>query len=186
MLYLDCDIIATTSLKDLYNTDIENFYAAMVKDTSSEENCDRLNFKPTELYYNSGVILMNLKKWRENNLEQNLFKTIKEGLDDQDILNLAMRGNIKTLDPKWNWQGKAKYYPKGEKYPSLIHFITAYKPWLTGSRKGFNKEYFKSLKLTPWNNIYEQHLSRYFLNIRKDRKYLHICFWGIKTRVKIS
>ena len=58
---------------------------------------------------------MNLKKWREDNLEQTLFNTIDEGLDDQDILNIAMKGKIKTLEPKWNWQGKAKYYPKGEK-----------------------------------------------------------------------
>lgn len=186
ILYLDCDVIATTSLEELYNTDIEDFYAAMVKDTSSEENCERLQFKNDEIYYNSGVILMNLKKWREDNLEQTLFSTIDEGLDDQDILNIAMKGKIKTLEPKWNWQGKAKYYPKGEKYPNLIHFITAYKPWRTGSRRGYNKEYFKNLKLTPWNNIYEQYFSRYFPNISRDRKYLHICLWGVKTRVKIS
>lgn len=185
ILYLDCDIIATTSIQELFDTNIENYYSAMVKDTSSEENCERLNFNKEDIYYNSGVILMNLKKWREDNVETNLFKIINDGLDDQDILNICMKEHIKTLDEKWNWQKKAKYYPQDEKYPNIIHFITAYKPWLTGSRRGFNNEYFKNLKMSPWNNFYDQYISRWTLNIYRDKKYLHMCMWGLKTRVKI-
>lgn len=185
IIYLDCDVIATSSVDELFNEDLSNHYVGMIKDTCSDENCERLGFDSENLFYNSGVILINLKKWREDNLEKKLFDTIDDGLDDQDILNIVMKGNVKTLDEKWNWQKKAKHYPKNQPYPSLIHFITAYKPWLTGSHEGFNHEYFKSLKLTPWNSFYEQYIKEWVLNVHKDRKYVHFCLWGLKTRVKV-
>ena len=107
---------------------------------------------------------------------------VSDGFDDQDILNIALKGKALFVSNNWNYQGKAKYYKK-EKYPNLIHFITAYKPWVTGSKLGFNNEYFKALKLTPWNNTYDQHMRRFFPVIHKDRKYFHLCFCGLKTRL---
>ena len=183
ILYVDCDVIATDSIWDFYNIDLKDNYAAVIKDTSSEENQARLGFNPNEFYFNSGVILMNLKKWRTNNIVEKLFATVKDGLDDQDILNLVLRGKTIFVDAKWNWQGKAKYY-KEKIPPKLIHFITVYKPWITGSKLGFNNEYFKALALTPWNNFYDQHLRRFLPVLYKDRKYIHLCFCGVKTRIR--
>ncbi len=185
ILYVDCDVIATTSIADFYNTDLTNYYAAVIEDTSCLENQHRLGFEENEIYFNAGVLLINLDLWRESNISTKLFETISEGLDDQDILNIILKGKKILVDNKWNWQGKAKNY-KEKTPPALIHFITAYKPWITGSKLGFNNEYFKALKLTPWNNFYDQNIRRFFPIIHKDRKFIHICFLGVKTRIKYN
>lgn len=183
ILYIDCDVIATTSLRELFDTNLTEFYAGMIKDTSCEANQKRLGLKTDEIYYNSGVLLANLKKWREDGIEKRLFDSLDEGLDDQDLLNIILKEKIKPMDETWNYQGKAKNY-KEKTPPKLIHFITAYKPWRTGSKQSFNKEYFKALKGTPFDNFYDQYLRQFMVNIHKDRKFVHICFLGMKTRLR--
>ena len=183
ILYVDCDVIATSSVWEYYNTDLDNFYAAVIKDTSCEENQVRLGFESKDIYFNAGVILINIAEWRKNNLELALFNSVGENLDDQDILNIVLKGRIRVVEDRWNWQGKSKNYSQTTP-PNLIHFITAYKPWVTGSKRGFDNEYFKALALTPWNSFYDQHIRRFLPVIRKDRKFIHICFWGLKTRIK--
>ena len=185
ILYVDCDVIATSSINDFYNIDLNDNFVAVIKDTSCEENQQRLGFAKDEIYFNAGVLLINLKQWRENNISQKLFDALNNGLDDQDILNIVLKGKKIIVDNKWNWQGKAKNY-KEKTPPSLIHFITAYKPWITGSKQGFNNEYFKALKCTPWNNFYDQNIRRFLPIFHKDRKFIHICFWGLKTRIKYN
>lgn len=185
ILYVDCDVIATSSVNEFYNMDLNEKYVAVVKDTACEENQIRLNLAQDEIYFNSGVMLINLKQWRKNDISTQLFNKINEGLDDQDILNIVLKGKKIVVDDKWNWQGKAKNY-KEKVYPNLIHFITAYKPWVTGSKLGFNNEYFKALRLTPWDNAYEQLLRRFLPVFHKDRKFIHICFCGIKTRIRYN
>ena len=99
------------------------------------------------------------------------------------ILNIVLKEKLLYVDKTYNYQGKAKKY-KDKIPPKIIHFITAYKPWLTGSKQSFNKEYFKALSLTPWNNFYDQYLRQFLLNIHKDRKFIHFCFCGLKTRMR--
>lgn len=185
ILYVDCDVIVTTSIADFYNMDLTNYYAAVIKDTACKENQHRLGFDEDEVYFNAGVILINLELWRNENISEKLFETITEGLDDQDILNIVLKGKKIVVDDKWNWQGKAKNY-REKIPPALIHFITAYKPWVTGSKLGFNNEYYKALRLTPWNNFYDQNLRRFFPVLYKDRKFIHLCFAGLKTRIRYN
>ena len=67
-LYLDCDVAVNSSLLELYQTDLKNAFCAVCK----EENNSYLeiNCKNTEVknYFNSGVMLINCKKWREENI----------------------------------------------------------------------------------------------------------------------
>ena len=55
-------------------------------------------------YVNTGVLLMNLKKIREDNMTQKFIKLSKRTYDfqAQDILNIACYGKILTLPPKYN------------------------------------------------------------------------------------
>ena len=169
ILYIDCDVIATASLAEFFNTDLTGKLAAVIKDTSCETNQKILGFKPDEIYFNSGVMLVNLEKFRQDGIEKKLFEVSAEGYDDQDSLNIVLKNQTVIVDDTWNWQGKAKNY-KEKVPPKLIHFITAYKPHLTGLKTSFNKEYFKALKGTPWDNFYDQHLRRFLPVIHKDRK----------------
>ena len=70
VLYLDCDIIVRTSLKELYKLDISKYAAAMVPDAESKKEALRLNIKK---YFNAGLMLINLDFWRKNNIENLLF-----------------------------------------------------------------------------------------------------------------
>lgn len=106
-----------------------------------------LNFGSSDRYYNTGVILLNLREMRNRNLfEKCLFKLRTKGYtyQEQDVLNEICAGHILDLDIKWNVVGTEQTADilKGlndeykEKYsnaiqdPYVIHFAGALKPWL--------------------------------------------------------
>lgn len=76
VLYLDDDILINGDLSELFETDLKNTYAVVVRSIDAElfidwrkshEN-DNLN---VEKYFNSGVMLLNLKKIREKQITTN-------------------------------------------------------------------------------------------------------------------
>lgn len=80
VLYLDGDVIVQKDLLELYNTELTNEYAAVVKDFFVMNRLkpsifERLNIAPRE-YFNSGVMLLNLVKIREDSEEEKEFKII--------------------------------------------------------------------------------------------------------------
>lgn len=77
VLYLDDDVIVEQSLTDFYNTDISQHYAAVINDFLAEKYGDnkRLNHKN---YFNSGVMLLNLRKLREDNIPTKLLEYKKK------------------------------------------------------------------------------------------------------------
>ena len=111
MLYLDSDILVCRDVAELFNTDVSNCVFAAVRDLAPVN--DRyhpqgifvkkfaekyLNNGP---YYNSGVLLLNLKKMAE--YEYLMFETkIPLFYPDQDLLNAAFVGKTKTLPLKYN------------------------------------------------------------------------------------
>jgi lipopolysaccharide biosynthesis glycosyltransferase len=105
-----------------------------------------VGIKDFKHYINAGVLLMNLKKIREDNLmpifnrlAENDFPTV-----DQDVLNNVCYGNIYFLDQKFNVMPKNIKFidnPELEKEinfrefvsayenPSIIHYVDSDKPW---------------------------------------------------------
>jgi len=90
MLYLDGDVLIQKDLKELYKTNIENVYAAVVKDYKptiyKPSQMEKLGVNHTA-YFNSGVMLLNLKKLREDNLKNKLLQYRLNGINyfmDQD------------------------------------------------------------------------------------------------------
>lgn len=106
ILYLDCDMLILKDLKELYSIDLKNKYAAVVKDmagTLEEGHAKRLKHKD---YFNSGMMLLNLKKMREDNLSEKLLdyklhKDIKHFMD-QDSLNYVFKENVIYVSPIYN------------------------------------------------------------------------------------
>lgn len=105
VLYLDGDVIVQKDLLELYNTELTNEYAAVVKDFFVMNRLkpsifERLNIAPRE-YFNSGVMLLNLVKIREDNIVEKLFEYRENGLNvfmDQDALNVVFGDYVKYLD----------------------------------------------------------------------------------------
>ena len=92
VLYLDCDLVVNGSIKELWNLDISNYSMAALPDALLSYNIvkDYLNYDYyKEGYINSGVLLINLKYWRENNIQEKLvdyLNTHTVKLPDQDAL----------------------------------------------------------------------------------------------------
>ncbi len=65
-----------------------------------------LKVKDMTRYFNSGIMLMNLKVMREENIESDLMRTLfsipQSWYVDQDILNAVCCGRVKFFDLNWN------------------------------------------------------------------------------------
>ncbi len=111
LLYLDSDILVCRDVLELFNTDISDCAFGAVRDLAPVNDkyhpqgiyvkkfaAEYLNNGP---YYNSGVLLLNLRKMAE--YEYLLFETkVRLFYPDQDLLNAAFVGKTKTLPLKYN------------------------------------------------------------------------------------
>ena len=156
ILYLDCDVIVTDSLSKLFNTDIKDFYAAGVVDTAMKSSGYVPKLEKGNKYFNAGVLLFNLAKIRQDNIEQkfeeytkNEFENIKVG--DQEIINVVCQGKIKEINSEWNVQS-SNFVNRSDytNSPKIVHYIGRQKPWIFGSMNFWKNLYFKNLQNSPW------------------------------------
>lgn len=114
-------------------------------------------------YMCDGIMHMNLKLWRK----ENLMDKIQKNLDkfqffysaDQDVLNSVINGRFGVLSPKWNTivngagimaHYTSEQYKEAKEHPIIIHMPGSNKPWIKG-RKGQNVEdYWSARRDTPW------------------------------------
>ena len=183
-LYLDCDLVINSDLYFLWNTDISNFYAAGVEDCHwlNIEHKLNLGLKPNEPYVNAGVLLLNLKKMRQDSIKEKFFHNLKKiknkiKYDDQDVINYTFKGKIKLLPPKYNllvwfsyamregWRTSYNWYEmvEGTQNPAIIHYAGETKPWnINEENQQWQhpnwKLYFKYLLLTPYKYKYSIYL----------------------------
>lgn len=106
MLYVDGDVMFHTDLTQLYDINIENYYAAVVKDMPSYiwGNIGELGLAD---YFNSGMMLLNLKKMREDLVKDKLFDYKKNEIRslymDQDAFNVVFANQVKFISPIYNF-----------------------------------------------------------------------------------
>jgi lipopolysaccharide biosynthesis glycosyltransferase len=144
-IYLDCDLIIRADLQDLWDVDLDGHAVAAV------ENISRSAYKKSGLsqadYFNSGVLVLDLAKWREQNISEKFRIFMVEHQElikfyDQCGLNGVFRGHWVRLAPHWNMQSgiynnsaqikrmkEAGDYDKAVWSPSIVHYIGWSKPW---------------------------------------------------------
>ena len=72
ILYIDGDVIIQKDLTELYYTDIKQYSLAAVRDMGGEL-LQKFNEKVgVSKYFNSGVMLLNLERWRKDNISEKL------------------------------------------------------------------------------------------------------------------
>ena len=99
-LFLDSDLIVTGSIKALADIDISEKYIYAASEAFPDHNIERfrkLGFDANG-YFNSGVILINLKAWRNEHLTEKFLSIADSYMEklewyDQDILNLYFIDN---------------------------------------------------------------------------------------------
>lgn len=179
ILYLDGDVIVRHSLLPLWNTDLNNYpIAAVPVDTLkvTDDFYSRLNESPQLGYFNAGVLLVNLKCWRESQVVKDFVGYMQDHFEDilyadQDILNYVFMKKKVNLPIKYNMQ--SGFFLKQplfdvEKYekevqsslrdPVIIHF-TATKPWYYNDRNPhpYKSSFMKYQNQTKWKGVrYEQ------------------------------
>ena len=154
VLYLDPDIVVINSIDKLYNIDLEgNLFAAAShleeKGIMTAVNDIRLSVPMGTGYYNSGVMVMDLEKLRQELSEEDIFDFIRRHkssliLPDQDVLNGVYGDRVKSLNPYIynlsdriltihnvkNLQTEKKIFPDWvDKNTVIIHYCGRNKPW---------------------------------------------------------
>jgi len=168
VLYLDCDIVVNESIHQLYNNNIDPYFVAAVLNPGFTRNRE-LNMSSNSDYFNSGVLLINLKKWRDENLKSRVILFLSENkkvlqFPDQDGLNAIIDGNWKLIPLKFNQQAvifennftdRYPYFAPSELYeaktsPVIIHYSGSSKPWHTRNKHPFKYLYWRYLRMTPY------------------------------------
>lgn len=137
ILYLDSDILAQKDLQPLWETPLDGAYMAAVSEPPSEGGFDyrrSIGMTDPTYYFNSGVLLMDLKKIREDKIESLLFEcghAIKDKirLQDQDIINVALEGKIKVLDPIYNYGYMERQANLRKEADIVLNHYSLEKPW---------------------------------------------------------
>lgn len=137
-IYIDSDVVLTDDIAKLYDTDIGDNLIGACNDLSIADipplvayTENAVGVKKTE-YINSGVLLMNLKKLRENDFEGHFLRLLNEYhfdsvAPDQDYINAICNGRIYYLNERWDAMPNDNKPPL--KSTSLIHYNLFSKPW---------------------------------------------------------
>lgn len=105
VLYMDTDLIVVKDISNVWKYDISDYYVAGVKDYGFiyDNVIERYGIKGK--YINSGFVLFNLKKIREDNIKNrwfSLINQIKLSYPDQDALNIVCQYNELYLPSVYN------------------------------------------------------------------------------------
>ncbi len=98
VIYIDCDMIIRHSLEEIYNIDLDNCLVAGVDDCRSDLYRIEIGCEPGTVYINNGFMLIDLKKWREVDLESKFTKFINQRKGDLTYMDQAPLNGI--LGPK--------------------------------------------------------------------------------------
>ena len=107
VLYLDCDVIINRSIYELWNLDLQEKTIGALMDAFSGYYRANIGLDENDIMFNSGVMLIDLQKWREQKIEEELLKFIifKHGKiqqGDQGVLNAVLSHNVYCFEPKMN------------------------------------------------------------------------------------
>ena len=134
-IYLDADVVVLGELAGLWELDTgEKMVLAAVdrKIRCLREDCPWPIPDTESPYFNTGVMLLDLRCWREAGAESQAMRLAGEAGEkcrwyDQTVINYMLRDRIGKLPEEWNWQREA--IPDDRRI-FAIHFTTGKKPWL--------------------------------------------------------
>ena len=158
LIYLDSDIICLQSLNKITEYNIDNYIAGVISDTKDmQQTISKMYNIDSTKYFNAGVLLINTKKWCEENISEKALTMINNGniykFADQDVLNILLENKTLLLPIKFNTKIKISIDAHQEKeirpYTVILHYISQNKPWY----KVYLSEIFNDyLALSPWKD----------------------------------
>lgn len=177
VLYLDCDMIILRDISEIFHLELDGFALAATLDQFpySSQHRLQLQMEADERTFCSGIMLVNLKYWRDHNVTEGLLEYAKRPrkeiwLHDQDVLNYYFKKQWFLLPPKWNkthisnrsiryFGYRAFDYKEYVLSPMLIHFASVgIKPWYN-SPCPKKSEYLKYLYKSNFKEITFENIS---------------------------
>jgi lipopolysaccharide biosynthesis glycosyltransferase len=169
-LYLDSDVTVNGSLAELISLDVNNYYLAAVKNHDCYKVFNphkELGMRLDSKYFNSGVMLINLNKWRSANLKDSVITLIRNKpeairLVDQCGLNGIVDGDWIELEEKYNRQTCILTTNKhadvactsNATKPIVIHFTGTNKPWHANYNHSHKRLYWSYRNKTPYKQFF--------------------------------
>ncbi len=170
VLLIESDVVIRGSIEELYALDISDYYLAAADDMQSKWYKKKLGIKAEQPYFNSGIMLINLKKWRDDNITEKITEVIASGkhkyfYEVQDELNALFAGNVKIFSPRFNcttafflfdYKNMRRYrrpttccdereYADSRNDPVIVHFTTNQiiqgRPWIEDCVHPYNEYY---------------------------------------------
>ena len=181
VLYLDCDTLCHGNLKDFWNQDLGDNYCGAVTDAVGEHYYDLFEMNKTSRYCNSGMVLFDLKRWREDNMESKVAEYVRQHngfvfFMEQSVMNIVLQDKIKILHPQYNTYTlisglsyselhslrhckrfySEKEFSEAKEHPRLIHltnlFLVKGRPWIEGNEHPYKDFFLRYRSLTPWKD----------------------------------
>lgn len=180
VLYLDCDIIIRKSIKELWNLDLHGNVIGALMDAFSKYYRVNVDLQENDVMFNSGVMLIDLEKWKADHIEDKLLKFIKSKngkiqQGDQGALNAVLSKDTYCFEPRFNsvtiyydftyeemliYRKPPVFYKKEQveesvKNPTIIHFTTSFlskRPWVEGCKHMYAYEWIKYKNISPWKD----------------------------------
>ena len=161
-LYVDCDLVITKNLDDLFATDLQDYPLAAIRDFGGRVYFGREMF-------NAGVLLIHSALWKQENMTQKLIDLTNEWHDkvdqaDQSILNMLFENKWLELDFDYNHIVIHKQFtdyqiPEGQDYPAIIHYLSHRKPWKDLAAQTYRDVwwYYHNLEWTELGQNYHLH-----------------------------
>ena len=173
VLYLDVDTIVLGPIAPLWTeVDLDGALVGAVTNVfetwRGTDHTDRLGLAQAD-YFNSGVLLLNLKEMRRTGTVEEIRRVAAEVADDlvwpdQDVLNLVLGPRRVALDPRWNAMNSlfvldnaadvfgAEAVAAAREHPIIRHFEGpgANKPWQRGAAVPHAECYWRHRRATPW------------------------------------
>jgi lipopolysaccharide biosynthesis glycosyltransferase len=176
-IYLDCDLVVKGDLEQLWQSDFQDNYVLAVQDlwgpyVSSPITglpYQELGISADSKYFNSGLLVINLQKWRADGMTTQAIDYLKQYFkyvraQDQGVLNAVLANRWGQLDPRWNltpaiidlfssWQDSPfsqKIYNQLVNEPYIMHFATDRKPW-NSRHTPFKDAFFDYVDMTAWS-----------------------------------
>jgi lipopolysaccharide biosynthesis glycosyltransferase len=186
-IYLDSDTIINGSLLELWDINISDYYFAAVE-TFKPKKISKLNISGNHIFFNDGILLINVDYCRKSNLINQSINLINyfngsPPILSEGILNSLCQNKVKIISLKFNlmsgmyqiallnplYLSKITSYSlleieKSIRNPLIIHFLSSYyyRPWSKNCSHPLLLHFVKYKNISPWRNQLTCHEKRSF------------------------
>ncbi len=178
ILFIDTDTVVVGAVSGINDIDMQGNPVAAVMDNLAAPDKKCLGYSKHDLWFNMGVMLVDVDLWKSMNCEQIMIDTMRKRCAyvavDQNLLNIGLHGKISVLNPSFNltqhyqvysYKRFTKLFPQDYFYseetieqakenPVIYHFerFIGESPWHKDNVTFYSDEFDKYLAMTPWQD----------------------------------